>query len=128
MAELKKILHVDDDEDIRVITKMALEVVGDLEVVQCASGSEALSEAQSVAPDLFLLDVMMPEMSGEETYSKLKALEGMGDVPVIFMTAKAYSEDTQSLRDAGAIGVIVKPFDPMTLCQDIRSAFEGQAA
>jgi CheY-like chemotaxis protein len=119
MSEQPKILHVDDDPDIREISRIALELVGGLEVVQFASGQEALAGAQSAQPDLFLLDVMMPGMTGEETLRELRRMPEFEQTPAIFMTAKAQHSDIDKLKDAGALDVIVKPFDPMQLAADI---------
>jgi CheY-like chemotaxis protein len=122
-----KIVHVDDDPDIREITRIALELVGGLEVVQFASGQDVLVGAVAARPDLFLLDVMMPGMNGEETLNKLRTLPEFTKTPAIFMTAKAQHSDIDKLKDAGAIDVIVKPFDPMQLAVDIiRIWSEGQ--
>jgi CheY-like chemotaxis protein len=126
MAELRKILHVDDDEDIRVITKMALELVGGLEVYQCASGPQAIAEAASFAPDLFLLDYMMPKMNGEETLLALRQIPTLEDVPAIFMTARAQTEVADTLKRRGALEVITKPFDPMELAAQIRDVWRNQ--
>ncbi len=114
-----RIVHVDDDPDIREITRLALELVGGLEVVQFASGQEVLLGAVAAQPDLFLLDVMMPGMNGEETLQKLRAMPEFAETPVLFMTAKAQYSDIDKLKAAGALDVIVKPFDPMLLAADI---------
>lgn len=128
MTELNKVLHVDDDDDIRVITRMALEAVGGFTVQQHSNGPDALENAADFAPDLFLLDVMMPGMGGVETCEKLRELPGLADVPVIYVTAKAQDHETRALLDAGAIAVITKPFDPMTLCDQLRAAWAEHAA
>jgi len=120
MAELKRILHVDDDEDIRVIANMALEMVGEFEVLQCATGAEAVEKAADFAPDLFLLDYMMPDMDGEETLRELRKLSGMEHVPVVFMTARVQEDIANGLRREGALDVITKPFDPMELASQVR--------
>ncbi|KEO53340.1 response regulator [Thioclava indica] len=127
-VELNKprILHVDDDDDIRVITQLALEVVGKLELRQCASGQEALSSVAEFTPDLFLLDVMMPGMSGEETLEALRRLPGMEKIPVIFMTAKAQTDDVARLMDLDSARVITKPFDPITLASEIVEIWQQQ--
>jgi len=124
MKELKKILHVEDDLDIQSITQIALETIGGFEVRQCSSGHEAVAVATEFAPDLFLLDVMMPGMSGPETLAALRKLDGMADIPAIFMTAKAQKEEIAEFKGHGAIDVVVKPFDPMELAGQIRSAWE----
>lgn len=116
---LPKILHVEDDPDIREIALLALDTVGGLEVVQCASGQDALDCVADVAPDLFLLDVMMPGMNGEETFVALRAMPQFADTPAVFMTAKAQPSEVARLRELGADEVITKPFDPMTLAEQI---------
>ncbi len=126
MQKLKKILHVDDDEDIRTIAKITLELVGHFEVAQFATGPDAIEAAQAFSPQLFLLDVMMPEMSGEETWRRLSALPGLEHVPTVFMTAKAESQFSNSLMEQGALGVIIKPFDPITLCARIEEIWQSQ--
>ena len=128
MAGLNKILHVDDDDDIRTITRMSLEVVGDFSVHQCSSGPQAIAEAEAFGPDLLLLDVMMPGMDGIETWAKLKATEQMANTPAIFMTAKAEDATSKELLEAGAIAVITKPFDPVQLAQQIQSAWDANVS
>ncbi|MBI1218015.1 MAG: response regulator [Rhodobacteraceae bacterium] len=119
MDALPKILHVDDDLFIREIVRICLESVGGLAVEQCASGYEALERAPEVQPDLFLLDVMMPDMSGEDTLVALRALPEFATTPVIFLTALAHPAEIRKLTQAGAVGVITKPFDPMTLSTQV---------
>lgn len=117
-----KLLHVDDDEDILEIAKMALEISGDIEVVQCTSGHDALRKANEFIPDVFLLDVMMPGMTGPQTLEKLRERPSLKNVPVIFMTARMRTSHQEELFDLGAIDVISKPFDPLTLSAQIKSA------
>ena len=116
----EKILFVEDDEDIRAIAMIALETVGEFVVEECELGRKALEKAQDFSPDLLLLDAMMPEMSGIETLGALRQIPGLADTPAIFMTAKARESERNEFFDAGAIGVITKPFDPMTLADEIR--------
>lgn len=120
------VLHVDDEEDIRVIAKLALETVGGLEVIQCASGPEALELAPQAKPDLFLLDVMMPEMDGIQTLKLLRELPGFEQTPAFFMTAKVGSEDQEELLNCGAAAVIPKPFDPLTVAADIVTMWQAE--
>ena len=121
MPALKKILHVDDDGDIQEVARLTLEAIGGFTVETCSSGQDALDRAPGFAPDLILLDVMMPQMDGPTTYARLRAQPAMAKVPVIFMTAKVQSHETQQYLDLGAVGVITKPFDPMALSDQIRS-------
>ncbi len=115
------IMHVDDEPDIRELTRLSLEMMGGFDVVQFASGVEAVEAAASHRPDLVLLDVMMPELDGTETFRRLRALEAYRDIPIAFMTAKASVNDQKELLALGAITVIAKPFDPMTLPDIVRS-------
>ncbi len=117
-----KILHVEDDADIREIAKMALELSGDFEVVQCDCGEAALRTAQDYMPDVLLLDMMMPGMTGRETLEKLRENPDFANVPAIFMTARAQPNELEELRSIGATEVISKPFDPMSLSDQIKAA------
>ncbi len=120
MTDLTRILHVDDEDDIRFIVQMALEMPGEIQVMSCASGAEALKEAALFQPQLFLLDFMMPEMNGEETWEKLASLEGLAETPTIFMTAKAERSTTERLVALGALSVITKPFEASEICNIIK--------
>ncbi|MBB6342830.1 CheY-like chemotaxis protein [Pseudomonas fluvialis] len=121
MAELKRILHVEDDRSIQAVAKLALETLGGFEVLSCLSGQEALDQVQGFNPDFILLDVMMPGMDGPATLSKLRELVDIEQVPVAFMTAKVQPQEIEQYRQLGAREVIVKPFDPMTLAAQVRS-------
>lgn len=118
--ELKKVLYVEDDADIRMIATLALETVGGLQLKACPSGAEALAAAPAFAPDLLLLDVMMPGLDGPATLVKLRELPGTAATPVVFMTAKVQASEVEAYKAMGAIGVITKPFDPMTLAAQVR--------
>lgn len=112
---LNKILYVEDDPDIQAVAKMALEVVGGFTLKVCSSGQEALDEGVAFAPDLMLLDVMMPKMDGPTTFVELRKLPGLSAPPAIFMTAKVMPSDVVRYKELGAADVIAKPFDPMVL-------------
>lgn len=127
MPELTTILHVDDDFDIRDIVQMSLSLDESLTLHQCSSGNEALDYLQTNLPDLLLLDVMMPGMTGPELWAKVNELPGAyTNIPTIFMTAKAEDSLSNQLLEQGAIGVITKPFDPMSLGDDIRTVWAKQ--
>jgi CheY-like chemotaxis protein len=110
MVDSRRILLVDDEDDIRFVLQIALETSGSYQVLPCASGAEALELAVLFRPQLFILDFMMPEMNGAETWEKLAALEGLGETPAIFITAKAERSAVDTLVDLGAFSVITKPF------------------
>lgn len=124
--EPMQILYVEDDPDIRDLVGIALEGEG-FELIDCASGAEALARAQESRPELILIDVMMPEMDGPTTLAHLRELPHLAETPVIFMTAKAQPAEVAHYRSLGARDVIVKPFDPMTLADQIRAILERDA-
>ena len=117
---ISKILIVDDDEDIRTVIEVVARRVGDWQVLLAASGAEALERAKSEQPDVILLDVMMPGMDGPETLARLRQQASTALIPVIFLTAKTQKHEVQSYLALGANGVIIKPFEAMTLPDEIR--------
>ncbi len=121
MIAIKKILHVEDEPDIREVARLALEAVGGFAVESCASGEAALAKAPGFKPDIVLLDVMMPGMDGPTTLRRLRALPGFERTPVIFMTAKAMPQEIERFKELGALDVITKPFDPMGLADQVRA-------
>ncbi|HET9210073.1 MAG TPA: response regulator [Thermoanaerobaculia bacterium] len=121
---LRRILFVEDDPDIQVVATMALESLGGFSVFSCASGAEALSRFAEIAPDLVLLDVMMPGMDGPATLAALRQLPS-GGVPVVFMTARVQAHEIASYREMGAADVIAKPFDPMTLAETVQTIWRS---
>lgn len=123
MAELKKILYVEDEPDIQMIARVALENVGGFELCVCSSGSEALEKAEAFVPDLFLLDVMMPGMDGPTTLAELRKIPTLANTPVIFMTAKVQPQEVEYLKSLNVTDVIAKPFDPMSLAKNIRESW-----
>ena len=124
MSTLQRILYVEDEADIQAVAKMALELVGGFTVKICSSGEEALREADAFAPDMILLDVMMPGMDGRATLQALRERPGYADVPVAFMTAKVQPSEVRQFISLGARDVIAKPFDPMTLSDQVRTIWE----
>jgi DNA-binding response OmpR family regulator len=119
VASHKRILIIDDEDDIREVAALALETSGDFEVTTADGGRAGLTSALRIRPDLILLDVMMPELDGPSTYLQLQESEATSSIPVIFLTAKVQSADRRKLSDLGAIGIIAKPFDPMRLASEI---------
>ncbi|HVY62602.1 MAG TPA: response regulator [Planctomycetota bacterium] len=117
---LRKVLLCDDDPGIRKVAQMSLKMVGKLDVVLATSGEEAVALAAREAPDLVLLDVMMPELDGPATLERLRAQPATAALPVIFMTAKVQKKEVEHLLSLGAKGVIEKPFDPMKLPAEVR--------
>ena len=120
---LRRLLYVDDDPDIQIIAAMALVEIGGLELLMCSSGQEALLRYGGFAPQLLLLDVMMPGMDGPATLAALRKLPGWTDTPAIFVTAKVRNQERQRYLDLGAVEVIPKPFDPMSLADQLRAVW-----
>lgn len=127
-APLQRILCVEDEPDIQAVARMALELVGGFEVRVCSSGDEALRDLQVWQPDMVLLDVMMPGMDGPSTLKALRALPGLAGLPVAFMTAKVQPGEVAQYKALGALDVIAKPFDPMTLPGQVRTIWERRHA
>ena len=116
-----KILYVDDEDDIREVAAMALELDQDFDVRTCSSGIEAFSMVSDWRPDLILLDVMMPGMDGPTTFRKIQEALGPAAPPVLFCTARSQASDHAFYFELGARGVISKPFDPIALAAIVRS-------
>jgi CheY-like chemotaxis protein len=124
MAELNRILYVEDEPDIQMVAKLALEMVGGFAVKICSSGQEAVADAVAFNPDLILLDVMMPGMDGPATLQALRRLPELNGTPVVFMTAKVQPQEVEHYKSLGAVDVIAKPFDPMTLATQVRATWD----
>jgi two-component system, OmpR family, response regulator len=118
--EISKVLLVDDEPDIRKIGLMSLRAVGNWEATEADCGQSALDSLANEVPDLILLDVMMPGMDGPTTLAKLRENPDWVGIPVIFLTAKVQKNEVDRYLDLGARGVIAKPFDPMTLPDEVR--------
>lgn len=126
--ELRRILFVEDDPDIRTVATMALEAVGGFSVLACDSGNRAVEEAPAFGPDLVLLDVTMPGLDGPATLEALRRLPEIRETPVVFMTARVQTHEVARYREMGAADVIAKPFDPMVLSDTVRSIWSGLAS
>ncbi len=115
----KTILVIDDDDDIREIAQLTLELGASWNVITASSGAEGVSTALSAAPDAILLDVMMPGLDGPATFARLQDDERTRGIPVVFLTAKARPAERERLLGLGVAGVLAKPFDPMALPGEI---------
>lgn len=116
-----RVLYVDDDADIREIASLSLGLDPEIAVETASSGAEALERARQGGLDLILLDVMMPRMDGRTTFAALQELGLEPPVPIVFVTARTQAHEIAQFKALGAIGVIAKPFDPMTLARDVRA-------
>jgi len=125
MEALKRIMHVEDDESIRMITSITLESVGNMKVKSCESGFLVLEQFEEFKPQVILMDVMMPELDGPETLEKMKAGFDLSSIMVLFMTAKVQDDEIAHFKAIGGFDVIEKPFDPMALSDKIQACWKA---
>ncbi len=128
MKQLKRILHVEDVPSIQVVTRIALEKLGGFEVLSCPSGQAALEQVQAFAPDLILLDVMLPQMDGIELVRQLAHVVDLSRIPVVLLTGHLQPERLDLLRQLGVRQVLSKPFDPLQLAGQLQQIWEAEHA
>jgi PAS domain S-box-containing protein len=124
----KRVVYVDDDDDIREIASLALGLNPEISVETCDSGEAALALLPRVMPEFILLDVMMPGLDGPATLERIRANPLLANIPVAFMTAKAMPKEVERFRELGAVGVIPKPFDPMKLAAQVTEMWRQSVA
>lgn len=124
---LKTLMVVEDDPDIRLILDMALATFGGFQLMLCESGEAALAALERERPDLILLDVMMPGLDGPSTLRAIRAQPALANIPVVFLTAKLQPDEVTSWTAFGALAVIGKPFDPLTLPDQLRQLYADRA-
>lgn len=128
MTELKKILYVEDDPDIQIIVKHSLESISNFKLTICSSGAEALKLIDTINPDLLLSDVMMPNMDGLTLLNEIKKLDKFKNLPHIFITAKGNTSNYTTLMSSGGLGLLFKPFNPMSIGTEIQSMWDTYQA
>lgn len=122
----KHILLVDDEDDIREVAALSLEAVGGWRVSSASDGATGVQMARAEPPDAVLLDVMMPGLDGPATVARLREDPLTRDIPVILLTAKAQSADRLRFAELGVAGTLTKPFDPMTLTDQITAILDRE--
>ncbi|NJC05794.1 CheY-like chemotaxis protein [Sphingomonas kaistensis] len=125
MNDLRTIILVEDDPDIAILAQLALTEIGGFEVTHYGSGPALLEDSAAIVPDLYLLDYRLPDMTGEELLARLREDPQSAAVPAIFMTASLMPDRIKALKVAGAMDVIAKPFDPLTLADELRARFRN---
>ncbi|HUV68261.1 MAG TPA: response regulator [Terracidiphilus sp.] len=115
----RKILIIDDEDDIREVAALSLESIAGWDVVTASSGAQGLARAIEHQPDAILLDVMMPGMDGPTTFRELRKNPATDKIPVLLLTAKVQNSDQRRFADLGVESVLFKPFDPLTLAEQI---------
>ena len=116
-----RVLHVEDEPDIREVVKISLALDPDMTVKSCDGGADALTQAAYWQPDIILMDAVMPVMDGTQILAHLREDRRTACIPVVFMTARAQESEIERFRALGAAGVIAKPFDPLTLAKSVRA-------
>lgn len=124
MDTIKSILVIDDEDDIREVAQLGLEVVANWRVITASSGAEGIIKAKAEQPDAILLDVMMPDMDGPTTFRQLQGDPATQHIPVLLLTAKVQAADRRQFADLGVAGVIAKPFDPLKLSEEMIQLLE----
>ena len=120
----KRILVVDDDDGVREVIQICLETIAGWKVISAASGEEGLTAAKNQKPDAILLDVMMPEIDGLDTFRQLQINDTTKYIPTILLTAKAKISEQKKIQGLGVAGVIIKPFDPYNLVAQIKTILD----
>lgn len=123
---LHRIMYVEDDADLQEIVSLGLKLGGNYTVKVCGSGQQALEEIVGFQPDLVILDVMMPEMSGPQTLKELRKIPGLTDMPMVFMTSRIQPAQLAQYKSLGAIGVIKKPLNPLKLSAQVQALWANR--
>ena len=119
---MRRILIIDDEDDIREVAALSLESVAGWEVTTASSGAEGILAAAAQKPDAILMDVMMPAMDGPTTFREMQRTPEIAHIPVVLLTAKVQGVDQRRFAGLGVAGVLFKPFDPMTLAEQMAAA------
>ncbi len=119
---MRRILIIDDEDDIREVAALSLETVAGWTVCTANSGTTGIQKAISERPDAILMDVMMPAMDGPTTFRQMQNTPGLAHIPVLLLTAKVQGVDQRRFAGLGVSGVLFKPFDPLTLADQMAAA------
>lgn len=121
---MRRILIIDDEDDIREVAALSLEATAGWEIIAASSGAEGIRAASDPnrRPHAILMDVMMPGMDGPTTFRQMQQIPEISNIPVLLLTAKVQGVDQRRFADLGVAGVLFKPFDPLTLAQQISFA------
>jgi CheY-like chemotaxis protein len=119
MKRMRRVLIIDDEDDIREVAALSLEATADWEILTARSGKEGIRVAAAEKPDAILMDVMMPEMDGPTTFKQLQLNPETKGIPVVLLTAKVQGVDQRRFAGLGVAAILFKPFDPLTLSSQI---------
>src|SRR5580693_5867331 len=121
-SSMRRILIIDDEDDIREVAALSLESIAGWKVTTANSGAAGIQAAIAAQPDAILMDVMMPSMDGPTTFKEMQATPSIAHIPVVLLTAKVQGVDQRRFADLGVAGVLMKPFDPITLADEMSAA------
>lgn len=124
---MARILLIDDDPDARLLAAMVLGTLGGHDVIEANSGAGGVALAQQDPPDVVVVDMRMPRMDGPATITALRSSVSTRDVPVVVMTATTEQAEHDEVRELGVAAIIVKPFDPTTLPEQVEAVIRGEA-
>jgi CheY-like chemotaxis protein len=119
---MRRILIIDDEDDIREVAALSLEATAGWQILTASSGAEGIDIASTEQPDAILMDVMMPGVDGPTTFAKMQQTPAIAQIPVLLLTAKVQGVDQRRFAGLGLAGILFKPFDPLTLAEQISTA------
>lgn len=122
VGSMRRILIIDDEDDIRQVAALTLEAIAGWQVSMASSGVEGIRKAIAEQPEAILMDVMMPDMDGPSTVREMRKHKEIAHIPVLLLTAKVQGVDQRRFADLGVAAVLFKPFDPLTLAEQISEA------
>lgn len=125
---MRRVLIIDDEDDIREVAALSLEATANWTILTASSGREGILVAALERPDAILMDVMMPEMDGPTTFKQLQLNPQTSGIPVVLLTAKVQGVDQRRFAGLGVAAILMKPFDPLTLAQQIAAVLGWQDA
>ena len=116
---MRRVLIIDDDDDIREVAALSLESVAGWTIAAASNGPQGITMARELLPDAILMDVMMPGMDGPTTFRSMQQISEIAQIPVLLLTAKVHGVDQRRFAGLGVAAVLFKPFDPLTLARQI---------
>lgn len=126
MFHVRRILIIDDEDDIREVAALSLEATAGWTIYTASSGRNGIDVALEQKPEAILMDVMMPEMDGPTTFKQMQQIPAIAGIPVVLLTAKVQGVDQRRFAGLGVAAVLFKPFDPLTLASQISEVLGWQ--
>jgi CheY-like chemotaxis protein len=127
VKSMRRILIIDDEDDIREVASLSLEATAGWQIMTASSGAKGIELAIEHQPDAILMDVMMPGVDGPTTFRQMQQISTIAHIPVLLLTAKVQGIDKRRFADLGVAAVLFKPFDPLTLAEQISDALQWNA-